>query len=61
VFIDEFDNGSGILKSMHVGDSGFHNHLHSAAQCLVSVLQQQGVFLNGNDVISIAADVQQRD
>jgi len=61
VFIDEFDNGSGILKSVHVCDSGFHNHLHGAAQCLVSLLQQQGVFLNGNDVISIAADVQQRD
>ena len=46
---------------MYVCDSRFYDHLHCAAQFLVSLLQQQGVFLNRNNVISIAADVQQRD
>lgn len=61
MFVDEFDDGCTVIQSVHMSDSGFDDHLHGAPQCSISLLQQQGIFLNGNNVISISADVQQRD
>ncbi len=61
VFIDEFDDRCAVIQSMHMSDSGFDDHVHGAPQCSIALLQQQGIFLNGNNVVSISADVQKRD
>jgi hypothetical protein len=56
MFVDELDDGCAVIQSVHMSDSGFNDHVHVAPQCSISLLQQQGIFLNGNNVVSISAE-----
>jgi hypothetical protein len=61
VLVNELNDRRAVFKSMSMRYSGLDDHLHLASQCPVSLLQQQSVFLNWNNVICIPADMQQWD
>ena len=49
--VNELNDRRAVFKSMSMCYSGLDDNLHFASQCPVSLLQQQRVFLNWNNVI----------